>query len=47
MISLVATASYAKGVKAADIAGVEVKRGTVFVKRLHSHAEARCNNGCH
>ena len=39
MISLVATASCAKGVKAVDIAGVEVKRGTVLVKRGFAHMQ--------
>jgi pyridoxal 5'-phosphate synthase pdxS subunit len=39
MISLVATVGYAKGVKAADIAGVEVKRGTALVKRGFAHMQ--------
>jgi len=39
MISLVATACCAKGVKAVDIAGVEVKRGTVLVKRGFAHMQ--------
>jgi pyridoxal 5'-phosphate synthase pdxS subunit len=39
MISLVATVGCAKGVKAADIAGVEVRRGTVLVKRGFAHMQ--------
>jgi len=39
MISLVATVGCAKGVKAAAIAGVEVRRGTVLVKRGFAHMQ--------
>jgi len=39
MISLVATVSCAKGVKAANITGVEVRRGTVLVKRGFAHMQ--------
>jgi len=39
MISLVATVSCTKGVKAANISGVEVRRGTVLVKRGFAHMQ--------
>jgi pyridoxal 5'-phosphate synthase pdxS subunit len=39
MISLVATGAAQKGVRVADVAGVEVRRGTVLVKRGFAHMQ--------